>query len=539
MFHRLVGLETEYALRVHPRQPGEPRLSNVILFEGLLAQVQAKVPTARALVRENYWFLANGGALYLDRNPFLRFLAEAGVVEGATPECRGPRQLLRFQRAQDLLFARAALASGDGTLSLLKHNRDGRANSFGSHENYEIVLATGALLWLWRLGVALLTPVVILLAIATELTIYLVLGPFWLVFVYVAAWRESFGGSGEHRISRLREGALDWLFFLAFMPLALLWWMILRPLAFRRQRRQLLAFLVSRPIIAGTGTVHEDGRFSLSPRALAINAVDSAMSRCFRPFFYSAHFFKAMLLLVLGDGASYRQLFHRRQRFQVTFGDSNMTQTAEYLKIGTTLLVLDAIEAGALADAPVPRRPVRALRILCADPDLKARVRLTDGRSWTALAIQRYYLDACRRFVDSSPQPHPEAVEVLGLWAESLTALEDDPDLLIGKLDWVTKRYLLKALGPEAPLAQKRKLDLRYHELSRDGYYLQLEAAGVAPTVLDPEHVLQAMDVPPEGTPATVRGQLIHTYGTKAAWVRASWHNVLIKDGPRTRVVKL
>src|SRR5262249_20514145 len=110
---------------------------------------------------------------------------------------------------------------------------------------------------------------------------------------------------------------------------------------------------------------------------------------------------------------------------------------------------------------------------------------------------------------------------------------------LVGKVDWVTKRSLLDALGRDAPLAEKRKLDLRYHELSRDGYYLQLEAAGAAPTLIDPEEVLQAMEAPPEGTPATVRGELIRRFATTADAMHASWHSVSIKEGPRTRVVKL
>ena len=41
--------------------------------------------------------------------------------------------------------------------------------------------------------------------------------------------------------------------------------------------------------------------------------------------------------------------------------------------------------------------------------------------------------------------------------------------------------------------------DLRYHELSRHGYYVRLEAAGVAPTIVEPEEVLNATTVPPRG----------------------------------------
>lgn len=529
MFRRLAGLETEYALRFHPRQPGTERLSNALLFQRLLAQLWSRVPAARAIVREDYWFLANGGAIQFERNPYLAFAPQAGLVEGATPECRGPRQLLCFQRAQDLLLSRAAASSGapDGTFTLLKHNRDSGQGFFGSHENYEMVIASGLTLWLWRLAVVVLTPILILLQIAGELCILPVLGLAWLV-------RQGRVGPMSH----LGERAFAWLLFLGFLPHTVLGWLILRPLAFRRQRRQLLAFLISRPVLAGSGTVHEDGRFSLSPRALAISAVDCAMARSYRPVFFMAHVIKAMVLLLMGDVGSYRTLFRARQRLQITLGDANMTQTAEFLKFGATLLVIDAIEAGALTTAPHIRRPVHALHALCADAELRCRVRAADGRDWSALEIQRFYLDACQRFVADSA-PNPEADQVLALWEETLDALEEDPRQLVGKLDWVTKRYLIESLGPDASLAEKRKLDLRYHELSRDGYYLRLEASGDAPILIDPEEVLHATEYPPEGTPAALRGELIRQYARTPDRIQASWHSVIVRDGARPRVVQL
>jgi Pup amidohydrolase len=96
----------------------------------------------------------------------------------------------------------------------------------------------------------------------------------------------------------------------------------------------------------------------------------------------------------------------------------------------------------------------------------------------------------------------------------------------VGKLDWVTKRYLLDRAGPAASPAARAKVDLRYHELGRDGYYMQLEAAGLAPTVVEPEAVFDAIDVPPQGTPATMRGQLIRGQ-SPSGFMRAGWSSVI------------
>jgi Pup amidohydrolase len=122
MLDRLVGLETEYALRFQPQDPAGPRIANAELFARLQTYINVKLPTVRAIGSEQCWFVANGGGLKFECFPFYKLLAAAGYVEGATPECRGPGQLLRYQRAQDVLLSQAAAASGrgDGAATLLK-----------------------------------------------------------------------------------------------------------------------------------------------------------------------------------------------------------------------------------------------------------------------------------------------------------------------------------------------------------------------------------------------------------------------------------
>src|SRR5262245_23113693 len=127
MFDRLVGVETEYALRCPDRGRGAGRLTNAALFERLRANVARKVPVAAAIVPENGWFLASGGSLKMERLPFYSFMPSSGLVEGATPECRGPGQVLLYQRAQDVLLARAARGDGTPDAVLLKSNHDGHA----------------------------------------------------------------------------------------------------------------------------------------------------------------------------------------------------------------------------------------------------------------------------------------------------------------------------------------------------------------------------------------------------------------------------
>jgi proteasome accessory factor A len=526
MLDRLVGLETEYSLRFQPREPDGPRVPNAVLFERLLQHIRAKVPAVGSIIKEQGWFLASGGAVQLERVPYLALVPEAGLVEGATPECRGPRQFLLHQRAQDVLLSKAAAASGhtEGIVSLLKNTHDSQGNFFGIHENYEATVATGLALFWWRVGLVLLT-----IAFAILLVVCcILLAP---VLIAMSAMKRETHARWDVGLSRVM---VVLLFPLVLIAKAILW-----ATAFRKVRRRLLAFLVSRPILTGAGMVHADGRFSLSPRASTLRAVCSTETTFSRGIFYFSNFLKGLIGAILGDVGSYHRLYQPRQRLQLSCGDSNMAQVAEYLKIGTTLLVLDALEAGFLDDAPQLRRPLYALNRICADPSLQATVPSRGGRHWTGLQLQRFYLEACRRYVEAASNPSPEAAPLLQLWAETLDTLEKEPLKLIGKLDWVTKKHLLDEAGSEAPVAVRRKIDLRYHELTKEGYYLQLEAAGVAPTLVEPEEVLAAIGVPPEGTPAAIRGRLIRQYAAERERIVASWGVVILGTGPKARVIPL
>jgi Pup amidohydrolase len=316
-----------------------------------------------------------------------------------------------------------------------------------------------------------------------------------------------------------------------FRPLFFFPNLYFRLLAFRKQRRGLLAFLITRQVFAGSGFVKPNGKLIISPRSQVVRSAVSTASEVARPVFLFGHVLKATSFMVLGDTSRFRSLFQPRQRLQLAIGDSNMAPTAEYLKIGTTRLVLSAIEAGDLESPPRVRWPLSMLRKFSRDVDLKAKAKLSDGRRMTMVEIQRLYWEACRRHVDRMGASDPDFEDILALWARTLDDLEQDPKRLFGKVDWITKRMLLEA-GKTLPIAARRKLDARYHELSREGGYIQLEAAGVAPTIVEPEDVLKAIQEPPEGTRAAVRGRLIRenheVYGTG---LRIGWSQVLKSNG--------
>jgi proteasome accessory factor A len=508
------------------------------LFGRLLSHVRGKVAVAPSIAAPDQqpyaWFTANGGSVRFERLPLLgAVVPRAGLVEGSTPECRSARQFLLYQRAQDVLLSQAAASSGDADceVALMKNNCDGHGSRFGSHENYEAEVAAGWAFRLWRVG---LVAVVLPTAFAMEL-----FGGLVLVLSVALYFPARLAARLSDRFVRLWEWGTLALISVVLAPVMFPATVLFRLLAFRRQRRQMLAFLVTRQVFAGAGTVGRNGQLSMSPRVQRVGSVVGSIAEVSGPVFLFGHVLKAADHVFAGDTSRYAALFRRRQRLQIAVGDSNMAPVAEFLKIGTTLLVLDAIEAGELDDAPRLRRPLRALRTICRDLDLKATVTLRGGRRLTAVDVQKFYWSACRRYVERHRPDDAEAEEALTLWAETLDHLEHDPRRLFGRVDWVTKRMLLEA--PQGPLSvdARRKLDRRYHELSRNGSYLRLEAAGATATVVEPEDVLAAIQNPPTGTRAAVRGRLIREFARKPGGIRAGWTTVVLRNGSGQKTVSL
>jgi proteasome accessory factor A len=310
--------------------------------------------------------------------------------------------------------------------------------------------------------------------------------------------------------------------------------------AFVPIRRALTPFLISRPIIAGSGYLDERGHFLLSDKAPAMNCLTGFGGLLGdRPIYCLGHFFKAVYADAWLAPEQYARLFAERQRLQIAIGDSNLADTAEYLRVGTTLLVLDALEAGEMPTVPTIRRPIRALRAVCNDPSLTARVALGGGRHASALEIQRFYCEACRRFLDRRPDAPAEARDVLRRWEAALDALADDPQSLIGTLDWVTKRFILDKAGRGASWEARKKIDIRYHELSPQGYFQRLRTTGIVCDLLGPEEVEHARRNPPAGTPAAVRGRFIREFADDEEGVSANWQAVFLGPARDAKIVRL
>jgi Pup amidohydrolase len=312
IFDRLVGLETEYAIRFLPASFFAPRPARFLLYRQLVQALRLRIPLVRAGHFKEGVFTANGGAVWFETE---RIASDGGLIEGATPECRGPRQVVIYQRAQDRLIAEAARdAEVEGDFLLIKNCRDSRDHVYGAQENYEATMAGPTGLFLWRIGLVLLAPLVVwtwfsLLAVILVLLVYLAaagLAYLMLCLFPLPRRRIALTLFGRDLVEGRETGAplpqwmevfVIWAARLAGAPLALALFLLARLIAFRRIRRESLAFFVSRPVLAGAGMIDGSGRFQLADKAPAVNCVLGFGGYIWdRPIFNFGHFFKSLSL---------------------------------------------------------------------------------------------------------------------------------------------------------------------------------------------------------------------------------------------------
>ena len=177
-------------------------------------------------------------------------------------------------------------------------------------------------------------------------------------------------------------------------------------------------------------------------------------------------------------------------------GDSNMSEYATFLKVGTASILLRMLEdpSVVLRDMTL-ENPIRAIREISHDMTCKRKVRLANGREVSALDIQNEYLGRALRYAETKGFSDLEML-ALEMWEHVLTQLEADPMKLDRHCDWVIKYKLIEAYRArnELPLAHPKValMDLQYHDVNQErGLFYKLSAAGAsssgcAPTTRSP-----------------------------------------------------
>lgn len=298
----------------------------------------------------------------------------------------------------------------------------------------------------------------------------------------------------------------------------------------------LLPFLTTRQVLVGAGRVGRGTRgsepgFQISSRADFMEAEVGLETTLNRPIVNTRDEPHA-------DASRFRRL-------HVIIGDANLLEESTFLKLGTTSLVLAALEAQHRTGAAILPElrladPVAAVRAISHDPSLRTTVELADGRSLTALQIQREILDAVAAVADRGDA---ETDQVLTSWGELLDLLAEDPMLAADRVEWIAKLRLLEQYRRrhgDLDWADPRLLaiDLQFSDLRPGrGLFEKLRAAGQVRTLVTEEEVAQAVTTPPASTRAHLRGQLITHH--PGAVPSAGWDVITLageEEGHRLRL---
>jgi proteasome accessory factor A len=289
--------------------------------------------------------------------------------------------------------------------------------------------------------------------------------------------------------------------------------------------RGLTPFFVTRQIICGSGRVGlgQDSStpgYQISQRADFFEAEVGLETTIRRP--------------IINTRDEPHATADKYRRLHVIIGDANLSQSSNYLKFGTTALVLSLIEAG-LAPKVEVYEPVQALQAVSHDTSLTTKLRLVDGRRVTALDLQWMYHEAAAKLaqdtgvadaVDGDGHTH----DVLERWATTLTQLDADRGTAATSVEWLAKLSLLEGYRERDNLAWSDArlglVDLQWADIRPEkGLYYRFLARNRMQRIVDDAAIAAAVTEPPPDTRAFFRGRCVSSFGKDV--VGASWDSVI------------
>ena len=295
----------------------------------------------------------------------------------------------------------------------------------------------------------------------------------------------------------------------------------------------LIPFLVTQQLFTGPGYVRDrainprfrgfDSFWELSPRARAIKMV----------FGYKTTEERAII-------NSRDEPFADRKKYarlHLIHNDANMLGYTNFLKFGTTHLVLRLIEEIEEFDTPGLNNPVNDMHNVSLHPHQPLTFK--GGRKMMPIEIQRkLYLEPYRKYLFGDDE---QSDNVLKLWEFVLNEQEDSrtklPLSLVGIVDGVTKYEFLSQfieadkLDPsnEEDRAKLRGCNNLYHNISVDAGLTYTNFRGENYKPSNPAEVLNAIFSPPLSTRAGIRAFPIRFFPERISSV--DWDRVIFDKG--------
>jgi proteasome accessory factor PafA2 len=302
-------------------------------------------------------------------------------------------------------------------------------------------------------------------------------------------------------------------------------YLVARRVPFEKLVEGLTTFLVSRIIFCGAGKV----------------GAENGTDPCQYQISQRADFFETLIGL---DTMAKRPIINTRdephadeekyRRLHVIVGDSNMSEVTTYLKVGTTAIVLAMVEDGFIRKDLALEDPVRAIKEISHDTTCRRKVRLKRGKEFSAVELQREYLELALEYYATAEVP-PQVSDLLERWQAVLDRLSEDPMGCARELDWVIKKELIASyMGKKGIGFDDQRismLDLQYHDIRRDrGLYNALCRQGHVERLFTDTEIDGATVTPPQTTRAKIRSDFIRFANERNKSYDVGWSYLKLND---------
>ena len=300
-----------------------------------------------------------------------------------------------------------------------------------------------------------------------------------------------------------------------------------RRVSFRQLASQLIPFFVTRQVFTGAGkAIRTDrGKYVISQRAQHIREEISIATTTARGIINTRDEPHA-------DREKYRRL-------HVIVGDSNMSEFATFLKVGTTAIVLRMIEDNFIRQRLALRNSVKAIWEISKDTTCTHKIELENGKRLSAVELQWQYFECAKQYFEQA-ESDPITEQVMKRWECVLKHLARDPSSLDRELDWVIKKKLIETYVASRNLnwdsADVSMLDLQYHNIRKEGekkktgLYYKLERKDQVERIVTDEQVDKAMHLPPETTRAKFRGRFVKLANERKILCGVNWSYIQLYE---------
>lgn len=230
------------------------------------------------------------------------------------------------------------------------------------------------------------------------------------------------------------------------------------------------------------------------------------------------------------------------RRLHVIVGDANMSQFVNYLKLGTTALMISMIEDDFLKVDLDLHDAVSYMHLVSHDYECNQLLTLRSGKTISALEIQETLIEQAKRYVVEHGKDDQMTLDVLGHWQRIIETLGTDPMSLASELDWVAKFGIMDGYRKrdQALWSDPRieTVDIQYADLRPSkGLALLLQAKGRMKSLFTEQQITEAITNPPEDTRAYFRGNCVRQYTEQVA--AASWDSIIFDLGLDEPMVRL